>query len=216
MALRAIVPTSTYDAVLDALREAIVVGHLAAGERLLQEELALQLGASRIPIREALRTLEAEGLVRFERNRGAVVVPLEAGGVTNLYRVREALEDVAVRQAAEARVPDLSAPLRPLAEAAAARGDLPALIRLDRTFHESIGHASGNPYLERLQGQHWSQIERVMHEYLRFERYPEHVWEEHRAIAQAIEAGRGAEARRCMHRHLAVSLSAVVGHLGKE
>jgi len=216
MALRAVDPTSTYDAVVDTLRNAIVSGSLPAGERLVQEELAEQLGASRIPVREALRTLEAEGLVRFERNRGAVVVPLVAADATNLYRVRAALEDVAVQQAAEKRAPDLSAPLRDEARAAAERGDLPTLIRLDRAFHESIGRASANPYLRRIQALYWSQIERVMHEYLRLERYPEHVWEEHHAIARAIEAGRAAEARRCMRRHLAASLSAVVGHLEEE
>ncbi|MDE2571190.1 MAG: GntR family transcriptional regulator [bacterium] len=214
--LRAIDPTSTYDAVLDALREAILTGRLAAGARLVQEELAEQLGASRIPVREALRTLEAEGLVRFERNRGAVVTPLLASQARNLYRVRAALEDVAVEQAAQARVPDLCAPLHARALAAADGRDLAALIRLDRAFHESIGRASGNPYIERLQAQYWSQIERVMHEYLRFERYPEHVWEEHRAIAAAIEAGRAATARRLMRRHLAASLTAVIGHLPEE
>ncbi|TAM73894.1 GntR family transcriptional regulator [bacterium] len=216
MALRAIDPTSTYDAVLGTLRDAIVTGSIPAGERLVQEELAEQLGASRIPVREALRTLEAEGLVRFERNRGAVVVPLMATDAANLYRVRAALEDVAVQQAAEKRAQDLAAPLRERAQAAAEQRDLATLIRVDRAFHESIGQASGNPYLQRLQALYWSQIERVMHEYLRLERYPQHVWEEHQAIARAIEAGRGAEARRYMRRHLAASLAAVIGHLQEE
>ncbi len=216
MTLRAIDPVSTYDAVLTTLRDAIIAGRIPAGERLVQEELAEQLGASRIPVREALRTLEAEGLVCFERNRGAVVVPLMIEDASNLYRARAALEDVAVRQAAERHAPDLAAPWRDRARVAAEQRDLPTLIRVDRTFHESIGQASGNVYLQRLQAQLWSQIERVMHEYLRFERYPQHVWEEHQMIAHAIQAGRGAEAARYMRRHLDASLAAVTGHLREE
>ena len=206
-------PTSTYEAVLATLREGIVSGALPAGEHLVQEELAERLHASRIPLREALRTLEAEGLVRIERNRGAVVAPLIPTDIEALYEVRSALEEVAVREAARKRVADLAGPLEAQAREAVARGDVTALIRYDRAFHESIGRAAGNRYLERAQSLHWTQIERVMHEYLRMERYPGHVWEEHRAIAAAIAAGRGAEARRLMREHIATSRAAVIGHL---
>ncbi|TAM60635.1 GntR family transcriptional regulator [bacterium] len=214
--LKTVDRASTYDVVLDALRQAIVSGRLAAGARLVQEELAQQLGVSRIPLREALRTLEAEDLVRFERNRGAIVTHLTSAGVSNLYRVRVALEEVAAEQAARAKVRNLAAPFRADGEAAAKRGDLPALIRLDRAFHQSIGKASGNEYVERWQAQCWSQIERVMHEYLRFEHFPQHVWAEHHEIGLAIEQGKGAQARRLLRQHLAASLSAVIGRLEKE
>src|SRR6202042_435216 len=76
------------DAVLARLREALIAGEIAPGAHLVQDDLASRYGVSRIPLREALRTLESEGLVTIEPNRGAVCRPLEPKDLVDLYDLR--------------------------------------------------------------------------------------------------------------------------------
>ncbi|MET4387489.1 DNA-binding GntR family transcriptional regulator [Bradyrhizobium sp. F1.4.3] len=90
---------SAPDAVRDALRRAISAGEMAPGHQLRQDELAERFGTSRIPVREALRQLEAEGFVTFLPNRGAVVSDLSIDEVVELLEIRIALECHALRLA---------------------------------------------------------------------------------------------------------------------
>jgi DNA-binding GntR family transcriptional regulator len=80
------------------LREAILAGHIKPGERIRQEDIADRLGASRLPVREALRMLEAEGLTQLETNKGARVPLLEGREVDLLYQMRERLEPLALTE----------------------------------------------------------------------------------------------------------------------
>lgn len=82
--------------VTNRLREAIVHGLLQPGDRLMQEELAERLGVSRMPVREALRRLEAEGLVVLQPYRGALVANLSSGELKEIYEIRVALETLAL------------------------------------------------------------------------------------------------------------------------
>ena len=90
---------STPDAVREALRRAISAGEMAPGFQLRQDDLAERFGTSRIPVREALRQLEAEGFVTFLPNRGAVVSDLSIDEVIELLEIRIALECHALRLA---------------------------------------------------------------------------------------------------------------------
>lgn len=87
------------DLALEALREAILEGVLAPGERLRQEDLATSFATSRIPVREALRVLTYEGLVRSAPNRGFTVTGLSADEIEEIYELRTVLEAHAVRLA---------------------------------------------------------------------------------------------------------------------
>lgn len=78
------------------LREVILKGHFKMGDRLIQEEWAAKLGVSRMPIREALRQLEVEGLVRNEPRRGAIVTPISVEDIEEIYQLRALLEGKAV------------------------------------------------------------------------------------------------------------------------
>ncbi|MGG0717162.1 GntR family transcriptional regulator [Robertmurraya massiliosenegalensis] len=86
------------------LREVILKGEFEDGERLVQEEWADKLGVSRMPIREALKQLEVEGLVRIEPRRGAIVTPISAEDIEEIYQLRALLEGEAV----EKSLPNLS------------------------------------------------------------------------------------------------------------
>lgn len=86
------------------LREAILRGDLEQGEHLVQDELAKELGVSRMPIREALRQLESEGMIVFEPYRGAVVKLLTIKEIDEIYTLRATLESIAMKKS----VPKLS------------------------------------------------------------------------------------------------------------
>lgn len=81
------------------LRELILKGHFESGERLMQEEWASKLGVSRMPIREALRQLEVEGLVMIEPRKGAIVTPISTEDIEEIYQLRALLEGQAVELA---------------------------------------------------------------------------------------------------------------------
>lgn len=117
------------------LRAAILSGELGPGQWVRQEELAARLGASRIPVREALRTLESEGLVEHEAHRGSRVPLLDLHEVEVLYRMRERLEPLALAES----LPHLTdVELTRMADVQArieAGVDLAEFLTLDREFH---------------------------------------------------------------------------------
>jgi DNA-binding GntR family transcriptional regulator len=96
-----VAPVSAEEAVTAALRDAILSGRLVPGERLAQAELAGQLGVSRIPLRDALRRLEEEALVRIDGRRGAWVTALTTRDIAEVYELRIMLEGRCIRHAVE-------------------------------------------------------------------------------------------------------------------
>jgi DNA-binding GntR family transcriptional regulator len=145
-------PTSTLR-VRDAIQHAILTGALAPGERLRAEALAQRLGTSRTPVREALQSLEAEGLVAIEPHRGAVVRPFDAAGLVELYELRAVIEPYAAARAAERIGREALAALEENCGRAEARGgaDDPAVhdqIALNEEFHRLIVTAAGSRRLE--------------------------------------------------------------------
>ena len=91
---------TTTDLIADALREAIIKGRFSEGEELTQEMIAAQFGVSRIPLREAMRRLEAEGLITFFANRGAFIAPLSADDIKEIYELRILIEGDLMERAA--------------------------------------------------------------------------------------------------------------------
>lgn len=117
---------SIEEVVTTALRDAILSGELRPGERLLQEQLADQLRVSRIPLRDALRRLEAEGLVRIGPRRGAEVASLSLADVIEVYDIRVALEPELMRRAVSTLQPADIKRLVDMSEQMDARVDEPA------------------------------------------------------------------------------------------
>lgn len=121
--------------VADELRSAILSGELSPGERIRQEEMAARTGASRLPVREALRILAAEGLVQSEPNRGARVTVLSARDVDLIYQMRERLEPLALLTTmpllGEAELDRLAE----LQDRIEVNSDPDQFLQLDREFH---------------------------------------------------------------------------------
>ena len=142
---------SIEEVVTTALRDAILSGELRPGERLLQEQLADQLRVSRIPLRDALRRLEAEGLVRIGPRRGAEVATLTRADVLEIYEIRIALEPDLMRRAVSALEPADIKRLVDMSEQMDARVDKPAEgLRARRAFYSELYAYAGRPRVHRL------------------------------------------------------------------
>jgi len=144
---------SLREAVFATLRAAILDGTLRPGERLMEIGLARQLGVARTPVREAIRKLEKEGLVRVLPRRGAAVAGIRPEEQRDLLEVRTVLEELALRRACRRINAKQLAKLESASQAFAqhlAAGDLSAAAQADRSFHTIISAAAGNGYLSQL------------------------------------------------------------------
>lgn len=187
------------------LRERIIQGDFPPGARLNERALCDQLGVSRTPLREALRALAAEGLVRIEPKRGAQVVALSAADVREAFEVIGGLEEMSCRLACARATDQEIAEIRALTYemmASHARRDLPSYFRTNRAIHERIGLAAHNALLKQLYDAQNARIQN-----LRFvSNEDRHKWDqamrEHMAMADALQARDAERLAELMRGHL--------------
>jgi DNA-binding GntR family transcriptional regulator len=150
--LEPITRSDLVDDVCQRLRKAIFAGPLVPGQRLVEDQLAAQLGVSRAPIRDALKALEHDGLVMSAGRRGKVVTTLSAHDAWEVYSLRAALEAMGIRLAiahgGSALLAELEAVVVEMRQAAEF-GDQAEASVLDVRFHETICRASGHERLVR-------------------------------------------------------------------
>src|SRR5439155_25490149 len=185
------------------LRRAIHEGDLRPNERLVEAEIAELAGVSRTPVREALHKLQVDGLVTVT-GRGFVVGTISTDELVELCAVRETLEGMAAGLAARSRTEmDLIA-LGHIAEefrSAAARGDLPDLVKFNHAFHEAIWQAARNRYLAGQLHALRGQIERLQPTTLAVPERQPIATAEHQAIVAAIEEQQVEQAERTTRNH---------------
>ena len=132
------------------LRDAIHDGSLKPGQRVMEVELAQWLNVSRTPVRDAIRRLEAEGMLAYEPRGGLVVAQLDRQAVMELYAMREVLEGTAARlcarHASDMEVIELTDLVKAEQEL---KGDAEASLRHNRRFHEAVHRGAHNRYLEK-------------------------------------------------------------------
>jgi DNA-binding GntR family transcriptional regulator len=197
------------DQVHDRLLAAICDGSLLPGARVTQESVADMLGVTRQPVSHALQLLKRRGLLVDSGKRGLAVAPIEARRVLALYQVREALDGMAARLAAErVRSSDLSrSELDSLAAALAvgARLDnastIAELIDADVAFHSAVHRASGNDAIAETVAEVWPHFRRSMGLVLVLQPVRERVWAEHHAIVDAIDTGDAIKAEAAARSH---------------
>lgn len=117
------------------LREAILSGAIPPGSRILQEEIADQLGASRLPVREALRMLESEGLTQLEVNKGARVPSFDREQLDTIYQMRERTETLALRLSLPYLTSEHESELHHIQDLIEGNDDVAKFLELDRQFH---------------------------------------------------------------------------------
>jgi DNA-binding GntR family transcriptional regulator len=194
------------DATTGQIRAWILNGRLKPGERLHQDQLAIALGVSRMPVREAIRQLAAEGLVQLFPHRGAFVSSMDPDEIRELYEVRAALEGLAISHAVPRVTPDvvvsLHEILRRLVDAVAA-GDDEATIEFDRHLHDTLIAPAQKPYLRELieQARRRSEAFRRAHTYI-IPGQSASSNKEHAAIIAAVECGDVELSVQLIHEHL--------------
>lgn len=141
---------TAHEFVRGVLRRAILSGDLRGGTRLVQADLASMLEVSTTPVREALRDLSSEGLIRFDPHRGAVVQELSGEELREIYMIREILEPVALRQAVPKVTDELIGRLRVLHEKMASEPHSAEWVEANRAFHMAIYEAADSPRLSAI------------------------------------------------------------------
>jgi len=176
--------------VCTAIRDDIVSGVFERGSRLAEEQLARRYGVSRVPVREALRTLESEGFVTTRRHAGACVAEPTEQEAADLLEIRMLLEPLGAARAAQRRTEAHLKVLRGLVrlgQERARRGQGEDLRALDSWFHETLAQASGSPGLTALLTQLRHKIAWMYA--VEPSARPVEAWAEHGAIVDAVARG---------------------------
>ena len=143
-------PAALHEQATQRLRQMLVEGQIAPGAKLNERALCEQLNLSRTPLREAIKTLAAEGLVELLPNRGAIAVQLGEADVLNTFEVMAGLEGMSGELAAQRITPEELAEIQALhfeMKAAYTRRDLSTYYRLNAAIHRAINTAARNPVL---------------------------------------------------------------------
>ena len=196
---------SLRELVYDRLRELIVVGELKPGTRLMEVDLANEMGVSRTPIREAIRKLEQENLVVIKERRGAYVSEISVKSMIDILEVQSNLEGLAAYLAAYRMNKSQQEELletQNAFEKAVASGDVNRIMEMDERFHDQLVQSSQNDHLIRLVEQLNESVVRFRYIYYQDLRRVEEMIPEHQSILDAIIESRAEKARNAAYSHI--------------
>jgi DNA-binding GntR family transcriptional regulator len=207
------------EVVSETLRQAIKDGILKPGERLMEIQLADELGVSRTPIREAIRRLELEGFVVMVPRRGTYVADISLKDIAQVFEIRGALEELAAGLAAE-RITDeeLETLERMMVEINEyiEQGAFDKIVDTDVRFHDVLYHASRNTRLVDI-------LNNLREQMLRFRSISMHypgrlaaTWEEHRQMVESIANHNSTMARRVAKKHMENSEKTLLKGMSKD
>lgn len=191
MTARSVRPPTTQEAVLAELRRMIASGELRPGAQIVQDALAEELGVSRVPLREALKMLEGEGLVSYRPHHGYFVTELSLEDLLEVYRIRELLEAEAVTTGLPLMTDE---DVERLAEAeeevrrASAANDVAAMAQTNRRFHFAVIEGCSRPRLIRLIEVLWDSTEVYRSVYFTDPVNRDRILSEHRVLVDAVRA----------------------------
>jgi DNA-binding GntR family transcriptional regulator len=196
---------SLVDEAYGGMRRRILDNHWPPGWQAMEQEVALQLGMSRTPVREALIRLSKEGLVEVIPRRGMRVLPVSPNDMREIYEILTALESMAAELLA-ARQPS-DAELKPLVtattamEKALAKGDLDAWAAADELFHQRLVVMAGNKMLTDVIMSYWDRAHRARMFTLRLRPAPVNSTKEHTALVERLREGDSAGAAAANREH---------------
>jgi DNA-binding GntR family transcriptional regulator len=197
--------------IADAIRSSILRGYFRPGDRLDQQEIADELTVSKIPVREALRTLDAEGLITMRPNKGAVVKERTVEELSELYFIRGVLEGAAAERAAGHMDEQRLARMKSIIEAAEQSNELNELLSLNNDFHMTLYGAFPQPLTVGL-------IQQLRNNAAPYNRIyldsagtnKAAAWDDHRRIYEACRSKDSTQARIETQRHLDRVLRTIV------
>jgi DNA-binding GntR family transcriptional regulator len=202
-----------------ALREAIAAGRYEPGQPLRQETLARDLGVSVPPVREALKTLEAEGQVIYAPRRGYSVSRLSQAELRESYRIRDLLETEVIACAVGTLSHDDLARMRSAIrdmERARRTADVAAMTAANRRFHFTVFEAAGMLRMADMIRMLWDSTDNYRSRYFAVTAHRDRVREEHAEIMQAVAAGDGIAAAELSRQHREHALEALCEALPPE
>ncbi len=188
------------------LRDRILSGSYVYGERLIESEIAAALGVSRTPVREAMRMLELEGLVRYLNRRGVMVTNIAGDDMDEIYALREVLEGLSARLCAELRTEEQGKQLMDLhaqMEHALMTGNADAFTNSHTQFNMCLYHTSGNQRLTDILSRFNEYIAKSQLISLTRHGRGNEIIEEHRAIVEAIVKRDADRAESLTRQHVA-------------
>ena len=202
-----------YERILDEICD----GTLPANTRLIQDELAEAYGVSRQPVQQAIALLRDRGFVLDAPKRGVVVAELDTELMRSAYEVREVLDGLSCRLAAERSGPqaqERGQAILARGRAAIASGSIGRLVAEDIAFHQLVTELSRNAAIREPTRSHWHHLRRVMSEMLWLERaIAVEIWDEHAEILDAIVARDAARAERLGRAHISRASARYVAKL---
>jgi DNA-binding GntR family transcriptional regulator len=196
--------TPASERVAEHLRQAILGGSIVPGERVRQEDVAQRFGASRLPVREALRMLEAEGLIEHEANKGARVPRLDRHEVDVIYQMRERLEPLALAESTPRLTEDDLDQLEAIQQQIESDTDLGRFLELDRAFHLLTYSACRIDPLSSMVVRLWNSTQHYRRAYVSISG-PGRRWvinAEHRLLLDAIQRRDVIDAERYLSGHI--------------
>ena len=182
-------PQSAQQAVLDRFRYWLLSGRLRPGDQVRQEAVATELHTSVVPVREALKILEAEGQIVHVPRRGFFVARLSRADLLELSEIRSMLETMAVERClsliGEEHISRLRRAISAMKDAES-RGDIVALVRLDREFHFTIFTAAGESQLTRIISTTWDHSDAYRAAFFQEDQHRRSSEQEHELIVDAV------------------------------
>lgn len=207
---------NTAENVADYLRMAILRGEIKSNEPLRQDKIAEELGISKIPIREALVQLKAEGLVMLHPNRGAFVSTLNAAEAGEIYTIRIALETVALESAIPHLTPTLLMQAENTLRVMDVETDVTCWTELNWQFHAQLYQAAEMPRLISILEPLHVNVARYLVLYLNNLGFQTISQDEHYAILEACRAGNAPQAVQLLRQHLQSASTTLAAFLMKE
>lgn len=203
------IPLDSYkplrDVVVENIRQAIISGQFPAGMRLMELQLAEEMGVSRTPVREAIRKMELEGLVVMIPRRGAYVANISIKDINEVYQVRTALDVLAAGLAADKITEEEAAEMQRLIDedkALVEARNYPKIIENDTAFHDIIYRASGNKRCMDIISNLREQITAIRGRSMPYPGRLEIMLVEHQTIADSIAKHNAKKAQEAVRVHM--------------
>jgi DNA-binding GntR family transcriptional regulator len=208
-------PQSLAELAYDSIRESVLSGRFAMGERIVESRVAEELGTSRAPVREALRRLSEERLVVEKPRHGSYVREISAADFIDIYNLRIALETAAIRlvtrrQPALDKIEDTIRQMNRAAE----RGQLSKVLDLELAVHQELCEASGNAYLAAAFHSVAGPVRMALGVDAVDNQTPAEIAAEHPPLLEAVRTGDEDHAAATIRDHIVASVGPVLERLG--
>ncbi|RJL12332.1 GntR family transcriptional regulator [Paracoccus siganidrum] len=205
-------PTAS-DIILKFIRDSIADGSLDEGEPIRQDDVARMFNVSKIPVREALKRLEAEGLVEFQRNKGAIVTSVSEPEIAQIFETRAILESNAIRLSVPHMTPETFTDAEAFCDAFARETDVAQWSALNWQFHSRLYLDAQRPFLVRTIRSVNDRLERYLRIQLALSHGQGTADREHRQILAACRAGDAEKAGKLAYDHIMGACSSLLHHL---